>query len=273
MNTSIIIPPSMSRFPISAIDPVCGMTVMADKAAATLEFEERQYLFCSDVCRDKFEEAPQRYLGRAAASVPVPTMPDHGAPMQAALGRALSGQAKDPVCGMVVNKATALRSDRSGRSYYFCSAGCQRTFDSPEQEMKSMRMRVTIALTGVLALAIMRASAFLALATGATIVSWVPIDALPWFNGGMWLFLLVTPVQFIGGWSFYVGSWNALRNRSINMDLLIALGTTVAYLYSVAVLFFPWVLPIEVDQRDVYFEVSAVIIAFVLLGKYMEEII
>ena len=246
---------------------------MADKATATLEFEERQYLFCSDVCRHKFEKAPQRYLGRAGASVLAATMPDHGVPMQAALGRALSGQAKDPVCGMVVNKATALRSDRSGRSYYFCSAGCQRTFDSPEQEMKSMRMRVTIALTGVLALAIIRASAFLALATGATIVSWVPIDALPWFNGGMWLFLLVTPVQFIGGWSFYVGSWNALRNRSINMDLLIALGTTVAYLYSVAVLFFPWVLPIEVDQRDVYFEVSAVIIAFVLLGKYMEEII
>jgi Cu+-exporting ATPase len=89
----------------------------------------------------------------------------------------------------------------------------------------------------------------------------------------MWLFLLVTPVQFIGGWSFYVGSWNAIRNRSINMDLLIALGTTVAYLYSVAVLFFPSVLPVKVEERDVYFEVSAVIIAFVLLGKYMEEII
>ncbi|GAB3478527.1 heavy metal translocating P-type ATPase [Polaromonas eurypsychrophila] len=259
--------------PTSGVDPVCGMSVQADKAAATLQFEGKQYLFCSNSCRNKFEEAPQRYLGNADTAVSALAAPDHGAPMQAALGRALSGQAKDPVCGMVVNKATALRSDRSGRSYYFCSAGCQRTFDSPEQEMKSMRMRVTIALTGVLALAIMRASAFLALATGATIVSWVPIDALPWLNGGMWLFLLVTPVQFIGGWSFYVGSWNALKNRSINMDLLIALGTTVAYLYSVAVLFFPWVLPIEVDQRDVYFEVSAVIIAFVLLGKYMEEII
>jgi Cu+-exporting ATPase len=57
------------------------------------------------------------------------------------------------------------------------------------------------------------------------------------------------------------------------MDTLIALGTTVAYLYSVAVLFFPEVLPVKVEERDVYFEVSAVIIAFVLLGKYMEEII
>ena len=285
MNTASNTPIGSLAKPTSAADPVCGMAVQADKAAARMQYEGKLYLFCSTHCQHKFETDPKKYIGTAAAATPVPdatgapisalapTAPDHGMPMQAALRRGQQGQAKDPVCGMVVNKATALRSDRSGRSYYFCSAGCQRTFDSPEQEMKSMRMRVTIALTGVLALAIMRASAFLALATGATIVSWVPIDALPWFNGGMWLFLLVTPVQFIGGWSFYVGSWNALRNQSINMDLLIALGTTVAYLYSVAVLFFPSVLPIEVDQRDVYFEVSAVIIAFVLLGKYMEEII
>jgi Cu+-exporting ATPase len=136
-----------------------------------------------------------------------------------------------------------------------------------------MKTRVMIAMTGVLALAIMRAGAFLALATGATIVTWVPIPSLPWFTWGVWLFLLVTPVQFIGGWGFYKGAWNAIKSRSINMDFLIALGTSVAYFYSVAVMFFPEVLPIQVSERDVYFEVSAVIIAFVLLGKYMEEII
>jgi Cu+-exporting ATPase len=174
---------------------------------------------------------------------------------------------------MVVEKSKSLKTERAGRVYYFCSAGCQRTFESPEAELKSMRTRVTIALTGVLALAILRAGAFLALATGATIVTWAPIPQLPWFTWGMWLFILVTPVQFIGGWSFYKGSWQAIRTRSINMDFLIALGTTVAYVYSVAVLFFPEVLPVKVEERDVYFEVSAVIIAFVLLGKYMEELI
>lgn len=181
--------------------------------------------------------------------------------------------AKDPICGMVVKKATALTSERAGRTYYFCSPACKRTFDDPERELKSMRTRVTIALTGVLALAVFRAGAFIALATGATLLTWVPIPALPWFTWGVWLFLLVTPVQFIGGWSFYKGAWSAIRTRSINMDFLIALGTTVAYVYSVAVVFFPSVLPVEVEERDVYFEVSAVIIAFVLLGKYMEEII
>jgi Cu+-exporting ATPase len=181
--------------------------------------------------------------------------------------------AKDPICGMMVKKATALTSERGGRTYYFCSAACQRTFEDPERELKSMRRRVTIALTGVLALAILRAGAFIALAAGATLLTWAPIPALPWFTWGVWLFIVVTPVQFIGGWSFYVGSWQAIRSRTINMDFLIALGTTVAYVYSAVVVFAPDILPVKVEERAVYFEVSAVIIAFVLLGKYMEEII
>ena len=57
------------------------------------------------------------------------------------------------------------------------------------------------------------------------------------------------------------------------MDLLVALGTSVAYFYSVIVVFAPDILPVKVDERQVYFEVSAIIIAFVLLGKYMEDII
>jgi hypothetical protein len=104
-------------------------------------------------------------------------------------------------------------------------------------------------------------------------VSWAPIPSLPWFTWGVWLFILVTPVQFIGAWSFYKGAWTAIRSRAINMDFLIVLGTSVAYFYSVAVIFFPDVLPVKVEEREVYFEVSAVIIAFVLLGRYMEEII
>ncbi|HLF79966.1 MAG TPA: YHS domain-containing protein, partial [Dehalococcoidia bacterium] len=181
--------------------------------------------------------------------------------------------AKDPICGMVIDKATALKVERSGRAYYFCSVNCQRTFESPEAELKSMRKRVTVALTGVLILAILRAAAFIALAAGATIVTWAPIGALPWMTWGKWLFLIVTPVQFIGGWGFYKGAWSAIRTRAVNMDFLIALGTSTAYIYSTFVVFFPSVLPVSASERDVYFEVSAVIIAFVLVGKYMEEAI
>ncbi len=265
-----------------AIDPVCGMTVAEQSAAGSYLHGDTTYYFCSARCLESFKAHPGRYLRTAApdAGSSAPAAPalahagaDRGMPLQSALRKPAGNRAKDPICGMMVDKAGALKTERGGRSYYFCSVGCLKTFESPEQALKSMRSRVALALTGVLALAVLRAGAFIALAAGATIVTWAPIPALPWFTWGMWLFILVTPVQFIGGWGFYVGAWNAIRTRSINMDFLIALGTSVAYFYSVAVLFFPDVLPVKVEERDVYFEVSAVIIAFVLLGKYMEEII
>jgi Cu+-exporting ATPase len=181
--------------------------------------------------------------------------------------------AKDPICGMVVPTATALSASRVGHTYYFCSQGCRQTFLAPEQELRRTRRRVGIALSGVLALALLRAAGFIALAAGVSLVSWAPVAQLPWLTWGMWLFLLATPVQMIGGWGFYTGAWAALRRRALNMDVLIALGTSVAYFYSVIVVFAPQLLPVGSDERDVYFEVSAVVIAFVLMGKYMEEII
>jgi Cu+-exporting ATPase len=134
-----------------------------------------------------------------------------------------------------------------------------------------MKRRVTIALTGVLALAMFRAAVFLGLAAGATILTWVPIPWLPWFTWGIWLFIITTPIMIFGGKGFFVGAFHAVKDRVANMDLLIALGTSTAYVYSAFVVFFPGVLPVE--EKNVYFEVSAIIIAFVLLGKYMEELI
>ncbi|WP_024303448.1 heavy metal translocating P-type ATPase [Pseudogulbenkiania sp. MAI-1] len=264
----------------NVIDPVCGMKVDPKQAQVSQVYRGQKYWFCSARCQQKFAAEPEKYANQpvlvtAPGQVAAVAHPHHhaAAPMAAAKTVGSGDKAKDPICGMMVEKATALKSERGGRTYYFCSDSCLRTFESPETELKAMKARVAIALTGVLALAILRAGAFIALAAGATLLTWVPIPALPWFTWGMWLFLLVTPVQFIGGWGFYKGAWNAIRTHNINMDFLIALGTSVAYFYSVAVLFFPDVLPIKVAERDVYFEVSAVIIAFVLLGKYMEEII
>lgn len=250
-----------------ATDPVCGMAVDEKSAAGTAVHAGTTYYFCSENCLRKFKANPAAYVPAGSHAQETTPHAGHSATLPATATTAKKDMAKDPICGMVVDKATALKTERAGRAYYFCSTGCQRTFESPEAELKSMRTRVAIALTGVLVLAILRAGAFLALATGATIVTWAPIPQLPWFTWGMWLFLLVTPVQFIGGWSFYKGAWSAIRTRSINMDFLIAMGTSVAYFYSVAVLFFPEVLPVKVEERAVYFEVSAVIIAFVLLGK------
>lgn len=80
-----------------------------------------------------------------------------------------------------------------------------------------------------------------------------------------WLFLaLATPVQFYTGWDFYVGGLKSLRNRSANMDVLIALGSSAAFFYSLAILLFPQL------SSHVYFETSAMIITLIKVGKMLE---
>ena len=137
---------------------------------------------------------------------------------------------------MVVEKDRSLKTEMHGRAYYFCSDSCLHTFVSPEQELKNLKRRVIVAITGVVLLAILRAGVYIGLAAGAVTVTWVPIPSLPFFTWGVWLFILVTPIQFIGGWTFYVGAYRAIKTRMINMDFLIAMGTLVAYFYSTIVI-------------------------------------
>jgi len=90
-----------------------------------------------------------------------------------------------------------------------------------------------------------------------------PWSHAPWVN---WLFFaMATPVQFYTGWDYYVGGFKSLKNRSANMDLLVAMGSSVAYFYSIAVLVFPHL------GVHVYFETSAVIITLIKLGKMLES--
>jgi len=88
---------------------------------------------------------------------------------------------------------------------------------------------------------------------------WSHAGWVSWFFG-----LLATPVQFYTGWDYYVGGFKSLRNRSANMDVLVAMGSSVAYFYSLGVLIWPaW-------GTHVYFETSAVIITLIKLGKMLE---
>jgi len=85
----------------------------------------------------------------------------------------------------------------------------------------------------------------------------------PWFQ-----FILATPVQFIIGWQFYVGAYKNLKNKSANMDVLVALGTSAAYFYSVYLTFES--IGTNETMTELYFETSAVLITLILLGKLFE---
>ncbi len=83
-------------------------------------------------------------------------------------------------------------------------------------------------------------------------------------------FLLATPVQFWVGWQFYSGFWKATKNRTSDMNTLIAVGTSAAYLYSLVVTFFPHWIMVKELMVDVYFDTSAAIIVLILLGRFLE---
>src|SRR3970282_2216455 len=130
--------------------------------------------------------------------------------------------AVDPVCGMYVDEATStLNAIVGGRKYFFCSTTCMETFLEPEKEMKKLRFLVVFSF----ALGI---PAFL-LSLGMTLFVG-PLDVFT-----VVVLLLATPVQFWPGWRFYRGTVDAVKNKSANMDVLIAMGTTAAWAYSTAI--------------------------------------
>jgi Cu+-exporting ATPase len=83
-------------------------------------------------------------------------------------------------------------------------------------------------------------------------------------------FLLATPVQFWAGWQFYVGFWKALKHKTSDMNTLIAVGTSAAYLYSLIATFLPHLFMVKGVMLDVYFDTSAAIIVLILLGRFLE---
>jgi Cu+-exporting ATPase len=137
--------------------------------------------------------------------------------------------------------------------------GADKQREEQEREYRSLMRTFVFSLTLsipllVLSLPMMGINAFGEMLT----MQWMDWTYHPYV-----LFALATPVQFFAGWRFYKGSWSALKNKAGNMDLLIALGTSAAYFYSVAATFF-------IKDGEIFYETAALLITFVLLGKVLE---
>ncbi len=178
--------------------------------------------------------------------------------------------AKDIVCGMYVDEnKTPFKAERRGTVYYFCSQNCLNTFLLPEKEFRTLKFMTLFSLTFGALTAFLEY--FFPPLLGTTNWNLVYLG-LPNY---IWLFLLATPVQFIGGWRFYKGTRDAIRARQANMDSLIAIGTTAAWAYSTLVTFARSLFPsaLVVTGPEVYFTETGLIIGFILLGKTMEHIV
>jgi Cu+-exporting ATPase len=160
--------------------------------------------------------------------------------------------AKDPICGMFVDEETAsITRMIHGTKWYFCSETCANTFEKPEIELRRLKL---LTVAGVV--------------LTIPIVLFTYLSFLPMYENNYLLFLLETPIQFLVGWRFYRGAYDALRNRMGNMDLLIAIGTTTAWAYSSILTISPSIFP----SGGVYFDTAAVIITLILLGNLLENL-
>src|SRR2546427_3294086 len=166
----------------------------------------------------------------------------------------------DPVCGMYVDSGTHLTATVRGRKYHFCSETCLETFTAPEKELTRLKRLTALSLGVGIPLFVV------ALGMG---LGWFWSNLVEPMN--VVFFVLATPVQFVAGWRFYRGCWAAIRSRSANMDVLIAIGTSAAWGYSAIVTFLPYV-GVRGIAPATYYDAAAVIIGLILLGKYFEEI-
>ncbi|MCD6037733.1 MAG: copA 2 [Nitrososphaeraceae archaeon] len=169
--------------------------------------------------------------------------------------------AKDPVCGMFVEeKPNSIRYSKDGREYYFCSKQCLEEFTQPEKELRKLKMYVAISIALTIPLVIFSLPHMFPAQFGALF----SMDIMHYSNYIM--LALATPLQFWIGWRFYRGLWDGIKAKASNMDTLIAIGTTAAYLYSTIVTVAPGYFPFE----SVYFETAAIIITLILVGRLLE---
>ena len=278
----------MAQSTQAQIDPVCGMTVDAAKAAAAIEQDGTRYFFCSQGCATKFRAEPEKYLReKAVATAPPPRADaDHGTeyicPMDPEVHK--MGPGACPKCGMALEPATlsapATRTDFTCPMHPQISRQepgncpiCGMTLEPRETTAEEVNPELTD-MTRRFWISVALAVPLLGLMVSGVLPS-MPLQHLLSAQTWAWIeFALATPVVLWCGWPFFVRGWQSVVNRSLNMFTLIALGTGTAYLYSVMATFIPQLFPpsfrAEGGEIALYYEPAVVIIALVLLGQVME---
>ena len=247
-------------------DPVCGMTVVPEKAAGKVEHAGKTYHFCSKGCAKRFSGDPEKFLAapETGGMKHSPAPAEHGAVQHtgaAALRAAPDekrvrytcpmhpeimqiGPGSCPICGMALEPMDIFAEVKA----------------DPEYDSMHLRFWMSAALS----LPLLLLSMFGEL---------LGLHLAPQVRNAI-EFLLATPVVLWGGWPFFERFWSSVVNRSPNMFTLIGLGTGAAYLDSVVATFFPRIFPASFRGTDgaapVYFEAAAVITALVLLGQVLE---
>lgn len=229
-------------------DPVCGMMIdpLSAKGGNTQHNGETFY-FCNPKCKTKFEAEPLKYLSPQAErlqkvdSEAVYTCPMHPEVRQ-------KGPGNCPICGMALEPEEVSLEE----------------VENPELIDFVRRLKVSVPLTIPLLILAMSD-----LIPGQPVQHMIP----GWVNASI-QFILATPVVLWGGFPFFERGWSSIKTRNFNMFTLIAMGTGVAYIFSLVGTFYPSIFPdslkIHGGMVPLYYEAAAVIVTLVLLGQVLE---
>ncbi|WP_238858327.1 heavy metal translocating P-type ATPase [Faunimonas pinastri] len=225
-------------------DPVCGMSVDPATAKHSAEHDGATYYFCAAGCRTKFLADPARYLNpQLRAEAPAAAGAIYTCPMHPEVRQ--EGPGTCPICGMALEPET-----------FTADAG-------PNEELIDMRRRFWIALA--LAIPVM----ILGMGSHLGLDRIIPNALSNWAQ-----LVLATPVVLWAGWPFFQRGWQSVRTGHLNMFTLIAIGTGIAWIYSVVATLAPGIFPPAFRDMHggvaVYFEAAAMITVLVLLGQVLE---
>ncbi|HEY9776965.1 MAG TPA: heavy metal translocating P-type ATPase [Planktothrix sp.] len=221
------------------LDPVCGMTVTAERAAARHEVGGTTYYFCSVHCKSKFAQSPDAFLSVKEKRVQPP--PPHGqavvytCPMHPEVEQPKPGSC--PKCGMSLERGQTSATDHS---------------QEDDTEYSDFKKRFIVSFV---------------LSVPVAIIGMSEMASMPGANSHWVEFIFTTPVVVWCGAPFFKRAWDSFVYRSLNMFSLIAIGTGIAYGFSTIALFAPTLVP---QSNGLYFESAAVITTLVLLGQLLE---
>ena len=228
----------------TVIDPVCGMSVDPATSKHRFDHQGHAFHFCSAGCRTKFSADPVKYLEKREPPPEMPAGTIYTCPMHPEIRQ--EGPGTCPICGM------ALEPDVISLD------------DAPNPELADMTKRFWIGAVLAAPVVVLEMGGHLVGGHGLVdpvLSNWIQ-------------FVLATPVVLWAGWPFFVRGWQSVRTRNLNMFTLIAMGTSVAYGYSVIATLAPQAFPPAFRGHGgavpVYFEAASVITILVLLGQLLE---
>ncbi|MBI2487279.1 MAG: heavy metal translocating P-type ATPase [Deltaproteobacteria bacterium] len=271
-------------------DPVCGMYVAPENAAGSYEHNGETYFFCNQYCLEKFRAEPSRYLTdvttithEESKTQSADINSEYICPMDPEVRQQEPGSC--PKCGMALEPMTVgapvtkieyvcpmhseIVRDKPGFCPICGMALEPRTVTAEEEvnpELLDMTRRFWISLFLTVPIFFLVMSEMI---PGRPVQHALPSRLLTWLQ-----FVLATPVVLWGGWPFFQRGWASIINHSLNMFTLIAIGTGMAYFYSVVATLFPGIFPdsfrVHSGEVAVYFEAATVIITLLLLGQVLE---